>query len=50
MSTDAALPTFTKNGSYEPHCNPDILTSCKNACEESASEAQRLNNYVRGEC
>lgn len=32
---------FTKIGSYELHCNPDIFTPCKNACEESTSEAPR---------
>ncbi|CAB1456952.1 unnamed protein product [Pleuronectes platessa] len=28
---------FTKIGSYVLHCKPDILTSCKKACDESTS-------------
>lgn len=41
---------FTKIGSYELHCNPDILTSCKNACEESTTWVERLKTNMCGEC
>jgi len=39
---------FTKIGSYELHCNPDILKSCNEAREESTSEVQRLTRSWGG--